>query len=144
MKVKILIILIIIAASIITALTGCEVFTIQGKKIVVEAEASYTQASPIGAVKIFITEITNENYAAAVALMLRDNGDVLTASQKHEFTTDLPRMNRFITGKHIKKGTTDTLTGSFVITQEYTNGNKAIFHTIEKNKRFYITSYKRE
>jgi len=138
MKIKILLIIITLAFS------GCQLFTIKGKKIVVVEEATYTQASPIGIVKIFITEILNENYFAAVDLMLKENGDVLSATEKYEITSDLARMNRFIAGKSLKKEFTDTLVGSAVVTLEYANGNKAIFYTIEKNKTFYIINYKRE
>jgi len=129
---------------IIVLICGCQVFTIKGKKIVKESDITYTQSNPIGTVKIFITEILNENYFTAVDLILKENGDILTATEKYEATSDLARMNRYIAGKYLKKETIDTLLGSVVVTLEYTNENKAIFYTIEKNKLFYITSYKRE
>ena len=130
--------------SIILIFTSCQIFTIKGKKIVEEENITYTQSSSIGVVKIFITELQNENYHAAVDLMLKENGDVLTATEKYDATSDLARMKRYIECKSLKNESIDTLLSNSVVTLEYTNGNKAIFYTIEKNKLFYITSYKRE
>ena len=129
---------------ILIFITSCQVFTIKGKKIVEEENITYTQASPMGVVKIFITELQNENYLAVVDLMLKENGDILTATEKYDAINDLSRMKRYIEGKSLKKESVDTLLGNTIVFFEYINGNKAIFYTIEKNKLFYITSYKRE
>jgi hypothetical protein len=120
--------------------TSCEVFTIKSKKIVEEENVTYTQTTPIGTVKIFITELQNENYLAAVDLMLKENGETFIATEKYEATNDLARLKRYIDGKTLKKENVD----KNIITLEYTNGSKAVFYTIEKNKLFYITNYKRE
>ena len=141
MKTKLSLILII---NILILATSCQIFTIKGKKIVEEAAATYTQTTPIGVVKIFTTELQNENYFAAADLMLKENGEILTGVEKYDATNDLARMKRFIKGKTLKKETIDTSLGYPVVTLEYTNGNKAIFYTIEKNKLFYITGCKRE
>ena len=131
--------------SAVIFLASCQVFTIKGNKIVEEVSASYTQSTSIGSVKIFITELQNENYFAAVDMMLKENGESLTAAEKYGMTSDLARMKRYIGGKKLKNETVNKLTEiSSVITQEYENGNKAIFYTLEKNKLFYITNYKRE
>lgn len=141
MKNKLFFILIIL---FILIANGCDVFTIKGKKIVAEESAIYTQASPIGIIKIFITELQNENYLAATDLMLKENGTPLNPTEKYDATSDLARMKRYIDGKTLKKETIDTALGNNIVILEYTNGNKVIFYTLEKNKLFYITSYKRE
>ncbi|MCL2039882.1 MAG: hypothetical protein FWG85_05580 [Bacteroidetes bacterium] len=141
MKNKLFYVLVVLFIIIVS---GCEVFTIKGKKIVQEESAIYTQASPIGIVKIFITELQNENYLAAADLMLKENGTSLNASEKYDATSDLARMKRYIEGKTLKKETIDTALGNNIVILEYTNANKVIFYTLEKNKLFYITSYKRE
>ena len=141
MKFKLFLILIIIGLHFATS---CQVFTIKGKKIVEESNITYTQGTAIGVVKIFIIELQNENYFAAVDLMLKENGELLTASEKYEFTSDLARMKRYIEGKSLKKESVDILLGNSVVTLEYENGSKVIFYTIEKNKLFYIINYKRE
>jgi uncharacterized protein YdaL len=125
-------------------ITSCQVFTIKGRKIVEETNAVYTQSTSIGSVKIFITELQNENYFAAVDLMLKESGELLTATEKYEMIGDLARMRRYIEGKTLKKEIIDTVLGNSIVTLEYGNGSKAVFYTIEKNKLFYITNYKRE
>ena len=124
--------------------TGCQLFTIKGKKIVEEESVIYTQASPIGVVKVFITELQNENYLAAADLIVKENGSPLSATEKYSATNDLARMKRYIEGKTLRKETIDTALGNGIVILEYTNNNKAIFYTLEKNKLFYIINYRRE
>ena len=143
MKIKLILTLLIII-NILT--TSCQVFTIKARKIVEESNAVYTQSTSIGSVKIFTTELQNENYFAAVDLMLKENGEQLTATEKYDMINDLSRMKRYIEGKTLKKEieTIDTILGRYVVIYEYENGNKSIFFTIEKNKLFYIVNYQRE
>jgi hypothetical protein len=124
--------------------SACEIFVIKGRKIVEEDNASYTQTSAIGIVKIFITELLNENYLAASELIVKEDGNPLTAAEKYESITELSRMKRFIEGKNITRELIDTTLGTINVVVELDNGNKAKFITIEKKQSFYILGFLRE
>ena len=124
---------------------GCELFVIPGKKIVIEEQAHFTQRTPLGVVTIFINELANDNELAASQLLIRSDGRLLNATERHEVINDLSRMKRFLAGKQITKQTSDTVAGVITVTLELDYGkNKAKFITKEVNSLYYILSYERE
>jgi len=140
MKNKILIII----CSVVLLFGGCEVFVIKGRKIVIEENSAYTQTTPLGTVKIFVTELLNDNFHAATSLLIKDNGSFLKPDERHDLTTELARMKRFIERKEVKNETTTTHDVNSIVIIEFDNGSKARFTLIEKKSLYYIKEFLRE
>ena len=125
--------------------SSCEIFVIKGNKIVIEEESSYSQKTALGVVKIFVTELQNENYLAASELLIKDSGLFLNASEKYAATNGLSRMKRFLEGKNVVRELNDKLTDySYSVVFELDNGQKARFTTIKHKNQYYILDYFRE
>jgi hypothetical protein len=129
---------------IIFCFCGCELFVIQGKKIVIEEQSAYTQKTPVGTVMIFLNELGNDNILAASELLIKPDGKLLNAVEKYDATSELSRMRRFMEGKKIIHQKLDTVAGVINITLELDYKSKAIFSTVEKDHLFYILNYSKE
>jgi hypothetical protein len=124
--------------------TNCELFVIKGKKIVVEDNAEYTQNTPLGVVTIFLNELNNNNLLAASELLIKEDGNLLNATEKYEKTSELSRIKRFMENKTITSQNLDTLNGNINVNLELDYKEKVKIATKKRNNLFYIIGFERE
>ena len=119
-------------------LSGCELFVIKGKKIIIEdtITTDYSVNSPIGIVNLFISELNNNNVLAATELLAKDNKSLYSVNEKYDLTGDVSRLKRYITNQSISSSD-----NKYSIEIEVAYFKKIIFEVQEINKRFYITNY---
>lgn len=124
--------------------SSCEVWTIKGKKVVIEEnDMAYTQATALGAVKIFLTELDNDNLLAASEILLNAKGEMLNAEDKYKKLSELSRLQRFYVNKTIINNSETQEEGLFVIEQELSGGYLMRYKLVKKDEKFYILDYEK-
>ena len=124
-------------------LSGCELFVIKGKKIIIEdtITTDYSVNSPIGIVNLFISELNNNNVLAATELLAKDNKSLYSVNEKYDLTGDVSRLKRYINNDEITNQSISSSDNKYNIEIEVAYFKKIIFEVQEINKRFYITNY---
>jgi len=130
------------AISILTCiiiLTGCELIVIGSKK---EKPIDIDQASPLGAVYLFKTELDSNNVPAATRILASPNGGMYLALEKYEMYDEIARIGRIIGQKPITQVNTDSLTNtSYRIHLEVDYLKYFSFTTSLIRDNWYITNY---
>jgi len=123
--------------------TGCEVFVIKGKKVILEENPlEYTQNTPLGVVSLFVNELNNNNVLAATELMAKQNRTLYSAAEKYEISAEVSRLKRFISGKEITNSSVDFIDDDLCnVTLEFDYIQKTVFKVIKIGAIYFIADY---
>ena len=125
---------------VITALTGCEVFTIGPDAPVV---IPVNQESAVGSTYLFKAGLDSNNIYAVTQVLDNPNGNPMLGEEKYYYFEELERFTRVLANKPITNVITDSLSYDKIkVDLEFDYLKSITFTTERKDDLWYITDYK--